>query len=266
MSFGRGWNMVAGRRAIGWCIGVGVCGVMAVSALAQTGAAPNPGTREGASVGSDGGAALMDIVSKGGWPMYVLAAMSIFGLALVLYFFVVMRVGAVVPRALHREILEKIGAGAFDEARKVCDYRPCALSSVALVAMDYMRSVPNADHAIVKDVAESEGGRHGQRIEAQTQLLWDLSTIAPMVGLLGTVLGMLKAFGAVAIRDAAAKPVQLASGVGQALVTTAFGLLVAIPAMMFYAYFRRRAAQQVAALETASTEVLTALLSKNMQL
>jgi biopolymer transport protein ExbB len=80
-----------------------------------------------------------------------------------------------------------------------------------------------------------------------------------MLGLLGTVLGMLKAFGSVAHDVAAAKPVILAEGVSQAIITTIFGLMVAIPCMAFYSYFRRRASRIVSLLETASTEVLTAL-------
>ena len=83
-----------------------------------------------------------------------------------------------------------------------------------------------------------------------------------MIGLLGTVFGMLRAFGSVARDIASAKPVVLAEGVSQALVTTAFGLIVGIPAMMFYAYFRRRAAKQISHLEAASTDILTALMSK----
>jgi len=83
-----------------------------------------------------------------------------------------------------------------------------------------------------------------------------------MVGLLGTVFGMLRAFSAVALDIAKARPMVLAGGVSQALVTTAFGLIVGIPAMVFYAYFRRRASNLVSHLEAASTDVLTALLSK----
>ncbi len=209
------------------------------------------------------GTPIMEIFKQGGWPMYLLAVMSIFGGALVLYFLVVMRVGLVVPKSLHKELLTRIGEGDLDEVRKACDYKPCPLSSVVLSAMDFMRRVPDADHATVKGVVEAEGVRYGQHVETQAQLLFDVATIAPMVGLLGTVLGMLEAFGADRLRDAVAKPMQVTSGVGQALVTTAFGLLVAIPAMICYAYFRRRAARQVEALESASDEVLTALYSKN---
>ena len=87
-----------------------------------------------------------------------------------------------------------------------------------------------------------------------------MATIAPLLGLLGTVLGMLTAFGSVASDIASAKPVVLAAGVSQAIVTTVFGLVVAIPCMAFYAWFRRRASRQIANLESASAEIMTAII------
>ena len=109
-----------------------------------------------------------------------------------------------------------------------------------------------------------EGGRQAETIQGQTQYLLDIAAVAPMVGLLGTVFGMLRAFSSIALDIAKAKPILLASGVSQALVTTAFGLMVGIPAMMFYAYFRRQSSKMVSHLESSSSDVLTALLSKRL--
>jgi biopolymer transport protein ExbB len=130
--------------------------------------------------------------------------------------------------------------------------------------MDYLRSVPGTDPTLLKDVVVGEGSRQAERIQGQTTLLLDIAAVAPMVGLLGTVFGMLKAFGSIAHDLASAKPVVLASGLTQAMVTTAFGLMVGIPAMMFYAYFRRRASRQISVLEAASTEVMAAMLTKQI--
>ena len=103
-----------------------------------------------------------------------------------------------------------------------------------------------------KDVA-AEGGRIAARAQSAVDWLADVAAIAPLVGLLGTVLGMFKAFGGIASDVAAgAKPVVLAQGVSQAIVTTIFGLAVAIPALAAYAVFRRRAAKRVAELEEAA--------------
>ena len=118
--------------------------------------------------------------------------------------------------------------------------------------------VPEAVSRIraAKDPA-AEGGRIADRMMSSVDWLADIAAIAPLVGLLGTVLGMFRAFGGIASDVAAgAKPVVLAQGVSQAIVTTIFGLVVAIPCLVAHALFRRRAARNVAALEEKADEVL----------
>jgi len=100
-----------------------------------------------------------------------------------------------------------------------------------------------------KDPA-AEGGRIAARMMAAVDWLADIAAIAPLVGLLGTVLGMFRAFGGIASNvSAGAKPVVLAQGVSQAIVTTIFGLAIAIPALVMYAVFRRRAQRRIDEIE-----------------
>ena len=111
--------------------------------------------------------------------------------------------------------------------------------------------VPEAVSRIraAKDPA-AEGGRIADRMMSSVDWLADIAAIAPLVGLLGTVLGMFRAFGGIASDVAAgAKPVVLAQGVSQAIVTTIFGLVVAIPSLLAHAYFRRRAQRRIAEIE-----------------
>lgn len=205
---------------------------------------------------------LMQVYRSGGTLMHVLAAMSFVAVALIAYFFAVLRPSQIAPPVLVRELKEKIRAGALDDARRAAEYRSCPLSSVAIVALTYVRDAAEPDPMLLKDVVEGEGVRQAEAIQGQTQYLLDVAVVAPMVGLLGTVIGMYVAFGAVASDIASARPVVLAQGVQLALITTVFGLIVAIPAMAFYAYFRRRASNLVSYLESMSTDILTALLSR----
>ena len=100
-----------------------------------------------------------------------------------------------------------------------------------------------------KDPA-AEGGRIADAMMSSVDWLADIAAIAPLVGLLGTVLGMFQAFGGIASDvSAGAKPVVLAQGVSQAIVTTIFGLVVAIPSLAAYAIFRRRAQKRIAEIE-----------------
>ena len=111
--------------------------------------------------------------------------------------------------------------------------------------------VPEAVSRIraAKDRA-AEGGRIADAMMSAVDWLADIAAIAPLVGLLGTVLGMFQAFGGIASDvSAGAKPVVLAQGVSQAIVTTIFGLAVSIPSLVAYAFFRRRAQKRIAEIE-----------------
>ncbi len=128
-----------------------------------------------------------------------------------------------------------------------------ALAVVFYLAIAHIRfiCVPAALKRIraAKDPA-AEGGRIADSMMAAVDWLADIAAITPLVGLLGTVLGMFRAFGGIASDVAAgAKPVVLAQGVSQAIVTTIFGLAVAIPCLVAYAFFRRRAAKRIAEIE-----------------
>ncbi|MBO4287305.1 MAG: MotA/TolQ/ExbB proton channel family protein [Kiritimatiellae bacterium] len=228
--------------------------MMAAGAFAQAAGSSEQPAVQAASM------SLKQAWEYGGWIMWVLGAISILALAMVLYFLGALRLGAIVPRALLTDVLAKIRKGELDDVHRLCDRRPCALSSVVLTALETLRNVPQCDVALLRDAVESEGAREAESIQGQTEFLLDIATIAPLLGLLGTVLGMLTAFGSVATNVANAKPVVLAAGVSQALVTTIFGLFVAIPSMACYAWFRRRAVKQVARLEAATSEVVTAII------
>jgi biopolymer transport protein ExbB len=198
----------------------------------------------------------------GGMIMWFILALSIAGGALAIYFFTILRPAQIAPRLLLSDLRDRLNDGDMNAARRACEHRACALSSVTLAALDYIRGVATPDVPLLKDIVEAEGSRQAENLQSQTQFLLDISVISPMLGLLGTVLGMLKAFGSIANDVTAAKPIILAQGVSQAIITTIFGLIVAIPCMVFYAYFRRRVSRMIALLELAATEILTALITR----
>ena len=207
---------------------------------------------------------LGELFRAGGPLMWLLLAFSVFALAVVAWLFATLRAGATAPRSLVRDALDKIRQGDLGEARKICEDRPCPFSRVALAAIDAARSLPPGDAATALSAAvEGEGARQAGVLQGRAQWLLDVATIAPMVGLLGTVLGFFAAFQGIGsdLVDSA-KPVVLAQGVALAIITTIAGLLVAIPCMVFYAWFRRRAERQVALLEGLASDLVTVLLSR----
>jgi biopolymer transport protein ExbB len=208
------------------------------------------------------GMSLQEIMSVGGSLMWVLAAMSVLALALVLYYAFILRQEKVVPRAHIDTIRHLLAEGRTDEARIASSRRPSPISAVTSAALDYAERVKQADPVLLKEIIEGEGSRQASLLQNQTQYLLDIAVIAPMVGLLGTVFGMVNAFSTVASDLAKATPMQLAGGVYQALFTTAFGLIVGIPAMAFHAYFRGRVSSLVSLLENAAADLLTLLVER----
>jgi biopolymer transport protein ExbB len=191
-----------------------------------------------------------------------LAGLSVLTLALILYFFVVLRRRHVIPEPFRHELFEKLKTGSLEDARRLCNFRGGALSAVILAALEHVKNIPEADAMLLRDVVEAEGARQSESLEGQTQFLMDVAVVAPMVGLLGTVFGMMLAFNAVSGQIAVVRPTALVAGVNKAMLTTAFGLVVGIPAMGFYAYFRQRAAKLVSLLEVNASEMLMLLLSR----
>ncbi len=206
---------------------------------------------------------MLEIIETGGWIMYVLGAISIAGMALVFYFFTVIRSEKITPKHITIELYELLESGRWHDARMACRRKESPIGAVVLSAVDYCDRVENPNPEMVKEVIEAEGNRQAASMQNQIHLLLDIGVIAPMIGLLGTVLGMLSAFNVVAHDIARAQPMALAAGVSQALITTATGLLVGIPAMIFYAYFRNRTGRLTARLETVSAEMLTHIIQKN---
>jgi len=112
----------------------------------------------------------------------------------------------------------------------------------------------------VREIAETEGTRVASNLNNRVIYLADIGMIAPMLGLLGTVFGIIQSFGALGADLGTARYALLSSGVSQALVNTAAGLAVGIPAMICYAFFRGRVQRIISELESAVTHIL-ALLS-----
>ena len=191
----------------------------------------------------------------GGPLMWVLAGLSVLALALILYLLVAHRRGVLAPTDVVSDVLNRLGAKDLGEARRLCERKPCAFSILALSALDVLRD-EKKDQKSVSKAIETAGSHVADRLQGTVDYLCDIAAIAPLVGLLGTVLGMFQAFGGIA-NDlaAAARPVVLAQGVSQAIVTTVFGLVVAIPCLAAYAFLRRRTARRIGELENVAGEL-----------
>ena len=192
----------------------------------------------------------------GGPLMWVLAGLSVIALATVFCLLVAHRRGALAPRTLVSDVFSRLQAKDYGEARRLCERRPCGFATLVLAALDAVRGTAPGTKPPVAQAIETAGAHVAERMQASVDWLADLAAIAPLVGLLGTVLGMFQAFGGIANDLAAnARPVVLAQGVSQAIITTVFGLVISIPCMAFHALLRRRTARRVAGLESLAVDL-----------
>src|SRR5271154_3523831 len=120
--------------------------------------------------------------------------------------------------------------------------------------LQFMERHPDAEPDSIQTVAETEGNRIASSLNQRVLYIMDVGVLSPMLGLFGTVIGILNSFGHIASPDQTQmRTMLLAGGVSQALISTAAGLIVGISAMAFYAYFRGRVGHLVSILESEGT-------------
>ncbi len=188
----------------------------------------------------------LQIIFSGGWVgvliIGVLLALSMTAAYLIIDHLLTVRRRDLMPAGLADETRELLLAGRITEAKQHCAERPSVLSFVLLHGISELEFGWSAVEKALEDAIAEQSARLFRKIE----YLAVIGNIAPMVGLLGTVIGMIMAFQQVAVNQGAASAPQLATGIYQALVTTVGGLIVAIPALGAFAVFRNRVDQFVA--------------------
>lgn len=192
--------------------------------------------------------------------MIPLFALSVFSVMLVIVYLLTIRRGAVVSSGYMATADALLRKRDYLGLLAVSNRHGEAIARVVQKMLDFTTKNPSADFQQVREIAETEGTRVATSLNNRVIYLADIGMIAPMLGLLGTVFGIIKSFGALGADLGTARYALLSSGVSQALVNTAAGLAIGIPAMIFYAFFRGRVQRIISELEAAVTHVL-ALLS-----
>ena len=207
---------------------------------------------------------LWQIILAGGPAMVPLGVLSVITLALVIAFLFSLRRGSVVTKRYMQTADALIRKRDYLGLLAVSNRHNEAVARVVQRTMSFLTKNPRASFAEVREIAQTEGLRQASALNQRVAYLADIGTIAPMIGLLGTVIGIVRSFGVIAIDAAATRPTMLAQGIGEALIATAAGLLIGIPAMAAYSYFRGRVHALISELEAASTHLL-ALLSTSVK-
>lgn len=203
---------------------------------------------------------VLEAILHAGPVMYVLVALSIFSVMLVLTYLMTIRRGAVVSSGFMATADALLRKRDYLGLLAVSNRHGEAIARVVQKVLDFMTKNPNADFQQVREIAETEGTRVAANLNNRVTYLADIGMIAPLIGLLGTAIGIVKSFAALSGDLGAARYALLSTGVSEALINTCGGLAIGIPAMIFYALFRGRVQRLISDLESAITHVL-ALLS-----
>jgi len=209
------------------------------------------------------GGHVLEILMAGSWAMLPILLCSAVALAIILERFWSLRRKAVVPPGLGEEVREWARTRKLDPQHLEALRANSPLGELLAAAL----LVRNRPREIIKERVEDTGRHVVHRLERFLNTLGTIALISPLLGLLGTVFGLISMFFAVMV-SGVGDPLKMAGGIGEALVCTATGLCVAIPAYAFHRYFRGRVADLVVEMErqvflltdelTATAEVVPA--------
>lgn len=207
---------------------------------------------------------LFSIIQAAGWPIWPLIACSVVALALIAERFASLRPTKIAPPKLLDEVIT-VTRSALPSAEVVNKLAANSLLGGVLAAG--LRAVvadPRIQESNLRNAIETAGKAAMHSMERYLNALGTIASAAPLLGLLGTVIGMIEIFASQA-PGGGSNPQQLAHGISIALYNTAFGLIIAIPALMFYRYFRGRVDAYAIALEQAAERFVPHLMRHTAQ-
>lgn len=201
---------------------------------------------------------MFSIIQAAGWPIWPLIVCSVLALALVIERFISLKTAKVAPPRLLEEVLivSRTTVPRPDMVAQLA--QNSALGEVLASGLRALNSNPRCSEADLRSTMEETGRVVAHRLERYLSTLATIASAAPLMGLFGTVVGMIEIFGSQTPSGGATggNPAQLAHGISVALYNTAFGLIVAIPSLIFWRYFRARLDAYLLILELASERLV----------
>lgn len=236
-----------GKNAVIWLAGAGLV-LIAVAAIAGQ-ATPPPAQAEGSLLSLSPN--VWDLLKKGGYTMIPIGLCSIISLAVVLERFLSLRRNKVLPDELVNATERYLRRGDYDETVRICERFDVPFAHVVRAAMARRHlGIGEMERAMV-----GTGQHEATVLSRNLRTLGVVANLAPMLGLFGTVVGMIRAFEVIS-KFGTGNPSLVAEGISEALLTTAAGLLVGIPSLAAYHFFRSRGDRFLFEIETIAFELL----------
>jgi biopolymer transport protein ExbB len=209
---------------------------------------------------------LFSIIQAAGWPIWPLIACSILGLALVIERFISLKTDKIVPPKLLDEAI-MVSNSSIPGPDVVAQLEQnSVLGEVLATGFRTLNSNPKVSESDLRSSLEGAGRQAAAKLQRYLGALATIASAAPLLGLLGTVIGMIEIFGSqggaggMGTAAGGGDPTQLAHGISIALYNTAFGLIVAIPALIFWRYFRARVDAYLLVMEVSAERFVRHLL------
>ena len=205
---------------------------------------------------------MFSIIEAAGWPIWPLLICSIIATALIFERFYQLRTALITPKNLLNEVLHKVDLGvpASIDAEHLRQNSP--LGAILACTLKAYSQMPSAKEQELREDIELEGKRIAHELERFQSAIATIASTAPLLGLFGTVVGMIDIFGSQS--GMSNNPTQLAHGISTALYNTAFGLIIAIPSLICWRYFRSQIDSFVLTLEGSSEKLLKHLIRKRV--
>ena len=203
---------------------------------------------------------MLELMQKGGPAMWVILAVSVVGVAVFLERLIYLHRAQVRVGEFLRGLANLVKGDRYEEARKQCLSTPGPVARVALSAV-LARDCPRAE---LRDIVQEAGQLEVPRLERHLGLLTGLAYTAPLLGLLGTVLGLLEAFYLVSTQGGYATVADISGAVYQSLISAAAGLAVAIPALIGASYLSARVKELLHDMERAGIEMVNLLKNRTL--
>jgi biopolymer transport protein ExbB/TolQ len=206
---------------------------------------------------------MLKYILDGGMMMWVLLALSILGLAIIIERWRVFKIAGNDTSVMRRLIRQLLDDGKVDDAVRVCEETKGPIAAVLLVGLSRYRRLlrmNKREEEIEESVSKSMADyapRVISELERRVGLLLMVGSVSPLVGMTGTVLGMIRAFDAMSKAESLGGGV-VAGGISEALITTAAGLLIAVPAVVFYYIYSNKLERHTLTIEESATELVDA--------
>jgi biopolymer transport protein ExbB len=197
---------------------------------------------------------MWEIIKAGGPVMWPIIALSIAAAAIVLERLWSLQPARIIPPELHDKVWKLVAAGQLSDRHIEAIAQNSPLGKVLAAGL----ANRHRPREWVKEAIEDTGRHVAHDLERFLNMLGTIAAVSPLMGLLGTVIGIISAFNAIT-HDGVGDPKVLSGGIGQALITTAAGLVVAIPSLMGYRYLRGRVDELVIAMEKEALRLVQSL-------